>query len=125
MKISLKLPDRTLHATLEESAAAEDFASPLPLTLRLEDYANTEKVADLPKRLTRAGAPAGITPSAGDIAYYAPWGNLAIYHKSFRYSEGLILLGRLDHGAEALATPGPVTVTIELAADEPRKGKDI
>lgn len=45
----------------------------LPLTLTLEDYASTEKISDLPKRLSTQGAPAGIDPSVGDVTYYAPW----------------------------------------------------
>jgi Cyclophilin-like family len=49
----------------------------------------------------------------GDIAYYAPWGNLAIFYKDFGYSRGLIGLGRIDSGIEALNVPGSLTVTIE------------
>lgn len=55
------------------------------------------------------------------IAYYAPWGNLALYYKDFRYSDGLILLGKLDGGVEALSVPGSVKVTIELVGkDNPK-----
>ena len=81
----------------------------------LEDYASTEKISDLPKRLTTEGAPPGFAPSVGDITYYAPWGNLAIFHKDFRYSSGLVSLGTLDSGLSRLARSGPVRVTFELA----------
>jgi len=40
---------------------------------------------------------------AGDIAYYAPWGSLAIFHRDFSYSRGLVRLGRLEGHVEALA----------------------
>jgi hypothetical protein len=116
-KINLKLPDKTLTATLYDRPTARDFASVLPLTLTLEDYSKTEKISDLPKKLTTAAAPAGANPSVGDIAYYAPWGNLALFYKDFRYSDGLVLLGKLDGGAEALGVPGSVKVTIELQGD--------
>ncbi len=43
-----------------------------------------------------------MTPQVGDFAYYAPWGNLAIYYKAFSYSSGLILLGRIEEGLENL-----------------------
>src|SRR5215207_8147872 len=123
MKINLKLQGKTLTATLYDTAAGRDFASMLPLTLTFADYAQTEKVSDLPRKLTKEGAPAGADPSVGDIAYYAPWGNLALYYKDFGYSEGLILLGKLDGGAEALGAPGSLEVTIELAArDDPKRG---
>jgi Cyclophilin-like family len=39
------------------------------------------------------GSMAGSDPSIGDIAYYAPWGNLALFYKDFGYSNGLITLG--------------------------------
>jgi hypothetical protein len=58
--------------TLADSEAARDFASLLPLSLTLEDYAATEKISDLPKPLSTSSAPAGITPKVGDLAYYAP-----------------------------------------------------
>ena len=58
---------------------ARDFISLLPLTLTLEDYAKTEKISDLPRTLTKERAPAGSDPSVGDITYYSPWGNLAIF----------------------------------------------
>lgn len=111
MRISIEIGADTLTATLEDSETARDFASLLPLTLTLEDYAATEKISDLPKRLSTAGAPEGVTPRVGDLAYYAPWGNLAIFHRDFRYSSGLVKLGRLDSGAELIRHPGPYKAT--------------
>ena len=73
MKINLKLPGKTLTATLYDTPTARDFEAMLPLTLTLEDYSKTEKIRDLPRKLTKEGAPAGADPSAGDIGYYAPW----------------------------------------------------
>ncbi|WP_164000422.1 cyclophilin-like fold protein [Pyxidicoccus caerfyrddinensis] len=115
MKIRLTAGAKVLTATLLDNATARDFAALLPLTLALTDYASTEKVSDLPKRLSTKGAPSGSTPSAGDIAYYAPWGNLAIFYKDFSHSSGLIKLGRLDGDVEALRAAGPIEVKVELA----------
>ena len=58
MKIRIIASDRTLTAELEDSAAARDFAALLPLELTLSDYNRTEKIADLPRRLSIEGAPA-------------------------------------------------------------------
>lgn len=113
MKIRLIINDQTLSATLEDSIPGREFAAQLPLTLQLEDYAATEKIAQLPRRLSVAGEPEGITPEAGDIAFYAPWGNLAIFHKPFGYSKGLIRLGRIEGGLQVLRTEGPVEARIE------------
>ena len=113
MKIRLTINGKTVTASLNDNATARDFLALLPLTLTLEDYAATEKISYLPRKLSTAGAPAGFTPSTGDIAYYAPWGNLAIFHKGFRYSEGLVSLGRIESGMEALQIRGALPVTIE------------
>jgi len=118
MKIRLVIDGHALSATLEDGAAARDFLAQLPLTLQLEDYAATEKIAQLPRPLTTAGAPAGVTPAAGDLAFYAPWGNLAIFHTPFGYSKGLVRLGRIDGDLQALRRPGPVQVRIEPATDD-------
>lgn len=113
MKISLKIGKRVHTATLADGGAARDFASLLPLTLALEDYNSTEKIANLPRRIKVTGAPDGYDPSPGDITYYAPWGNLAIFYRDFGYSRGLVHLGTVNAPAEALRTPGRLEVTIE------------
>jgi len=112
MKIQLIINDRRLSATLEDSRPAREFIAQLPLTLQLEDYAETEKIAQLPRHLNVTGEPEGITPVAGDIAFYAPWGNLAIFHKPFAYSKGLVRLGRIEGGLQHLRAKGPLVVHI-------------
>ena len=113
MKIRLKLEHTTLNATLDENATARDFVALLPLTLTLKDYAETEKISDLPKKLSTVGAPASIIPVAGDITFYAPWGNLALFYKDGHDSSGLVKFGKVDSGIEAFQRPGPLKVTIE------------
>lgn len=115
-KLQIKLDGRTWSAVLYDSAAARDFVSQLPLTLTLADYNATEKIADLPKKLSTEGAPDGFTPVAGDLAYYAPWGNLAVFYRDFRYSSQLILLGKLEQSAvAALKGKEKCDVTFQLA----------
>ena len=116
MKIRLKLENRVLTATLNDSKTARGFAAQLPLILTLTDYSKTEKISDLPKKLSTDGAPSGSDPSIGDIAYYAPWGNLAIFYRDFGYSSGLVILGKIDGDIEALNGPKPLKVTIEVAS---------
>src|SRR3954462_10329155 len=114
MWISIKLGAKGITASLIDSATSRDFVSLLPVTIELEDYAATEKIGYLPRKLSTAGAPAGIEPATGDVTYYAPWGNLALFHKDFRYSSGLIPLGKMESGLEAVGEPGSATATIEL-----------
>jgi hypothetical protein len=116
VELRLRVGGTVLRATMLDSETTRDFISLLPLTLTLSDYAQTEKVSDLPRRLSTADAPDGVDPDVGDIAYHAPWGNLAIYYRDFGYSSRLVKLGSIDSGVEELATmSGDFTVTIELA----------
>lgn len=114
MQIHFTLGETVVTASLEDNPATRDFLAMLPLTVTLEDYASTEKIAYLPKRLSTEGAPDGIEPKKGDLTYYAPWGNLALFQKDFRYSSGLLKLGRIDKGFEALLKPGSANVTINF-----------
>jgi hypothetical protein len=63
---------------------------------------------------SRGERPPGSDPSIGDITYYAPWGNLAVFYKDFGYSQGLVKLGRIDSGVETLNRSGPLKVRFEL-----------
>jgi hypothetical protein len=114
MKIRITVEDKTLIAVLEDNPTSRDFVSLLPLTLTLKDYAATEKISDLPRRLSKEGAPAGSDPSIGAITYYSPWGNLAIFYRDAGYASGLIKLGTIESGIEALNRPGSFEVTIDL-----------
>ena len=114
MKIRIEIKGTSLTATLDDNPAARDFAALLPLTLTLEDYAATEKIADLPQRLSTTGTPPGTNAGPGDVSYYAPWSNLALFYKPAEYASGLVRLGRLDGGVGALRRPGPLHARIEL-----------
>jgi hypothetical protein len=97
-----------------DNPTSRDFITLLPLTITLEDYAGTEKINYLPKKLSTKEAPSGSDPSVGDFTYYSPWGNLAIYYKDFGYSNGLIKLGKIESGVEKLRSMnGDTTVTME------------
>ena len=114
-KIHVIVGNETLSATLDDTPAGRDFARLLPLELTLSDYNATEKVADLPRKIVTADEPASYTPKAGDITYYAPWGNIAIFYKPFRTSRGLVRLGTFDEPIDALLKDGPIPIRIEAA----------
>lgn len=117
MKIRIVVDGESASAVLEDSAAGRDFAALLPLSLNLVDYARIERIADLPRRLSLAGAPDGIAAKAGDIAYYAPWGNLAIFIDDGTPARGLVRLGRIESGLPLLRKSGPFTARIERVVD--------
>jgi hypothetical protein len=111
-KIEIVAGERRWTARIDATPAARDFLAQLPLELTLKDFAGNEKIADLPHPLTRKDAPDAITPHVGDIAFYAPWGNLAIFYRDGHHSPGLIPLGRIDGEAVGLAGSQPVKVSI-------------
>lgn len=90
MKIRLTSGTTVLTGTLLDNLTTRDLVSLLPLTLKLIDYAKTEKITELPRKLITSASPAASTPAAGAIAYYAPWGNLALSYKPFARSNSLI-----------------------------------
>ena len=120
MRILLEVEGTAVAATLEDTAVAQDFAALLPLELSLEDYAATEKITYPPRKLSLAGAPAGTDARAGDISYYAPWGNLALFYRDSGHAKGLVTLGHLDHrrDVDALRQPGPLRTRIQKLSDK-------
>ncbi|MEZ5537939.1 MAG: cyclophilin-like fold protein [Thiolinea sp.] len=118
VKIVIQTDHGDIQGVLESSTAGKAFAAQLPLELTLKDYHATEKIADLPARLPTQDAPAGIKPVVGDITYFAPWGNLAIFYKDFSYSNGLVRLGRIEGDLSLLSSKDSMPVRIERVPAE-------
>ncbi len=97
-KISLQINGQSYSATLYDTPLADAFYDMLPITVYFEDYNGTEKIGYLPDKqsLPTEGATDGFEPSVGDLCYYAPWGNLSLFYKSFRYSDDLYSIGHVD-----------------------------
>ncbi|MBX9933362.1 MAG: hypothetical protein K2Y56_17805 [Methylobacterium sp.] len=109
--------DRRWTARIDATPAGRGFLSQLPLELTLNDFGGNEKIADLPRPLTRRDAPKAVTPRAGDVGFYAPWGNLALFYRDGHHSPGLIPLGRIERDESGLAGSGSMKVSIRLAAE--------
>lgn len=113
-RIKLTVNGNEIFVNLDESQASRELLEMLPLTLTFEDFNNTEKIATLPDELSTEGLPSGYTPEVGDFSYYAPWGNISVFYKDFRYSNSLYKLGRVESGIEILENMnGDFEVTIE------------
>ena len=115
LNVNITVGDRTITATMEDNAAARDFLSCLPLEITLNDYNNTtEKIFYPDPALTTEGVTRGCAPTPGDITIYAPWGNVAIFCKSWSHSNDLIKIGCIDgNGIEVLSIAGDIPVKIE------------
>ena len=113
MKIRMTFSGFEMIGTLYDNASARDFFSLLPLDLTIEDYGGNEKIAYLPRKLSIEGHGPFANEQPGDIGYWSPWGNLALYHGSYRYDPGLVRLGRWDSDFTPLLTRGVFPLRIE------------
>ena len=116
MKITLEVGDKALTATLIDSKTAHDFVSLLPLTLTMNDLFGREKFAHLPRAISTEGKRTH-TYEVGDIAYWSPGPDVAIYYRNDGEKipePGIIVIGKIDSGVAALDVAGSVKVTIEL-----------
>ena len=114
IKVRIAVGEKTATAIVYDNPTSKNFVSLFPLTLELEDYNGIEKINLLSQKLTAEGAPKGFDPATGDLTYYEPWGNIALFYKDFGYANGLISLGKITSGLEAFAVSGTVVAKFEL-----------
>ena len=117
MKIRLTLDNgRAITATLIDSETTRDFVSLLPLTLTMNDLFGREKFFHLPRAISGGGKRTR-TYEVGDVIYWSPGPDVAVYYRHDGQSipsPGIIAIGKIDSGVEALDVPGSVRATIEL-----------
>jgi hypothetical protein len=114
VKIRMVFNGQTMIASLYDNASARDFASMLPLKLKIEDYSTNEKISYLPRKLTETGSGPFGNERPGDLCYFAPWGNVAVFNSRYRYSPGLIRLGRFENDFEPFRVRGEFPLHIEI-----------
>jgi hypothetical protein len=115
--VRITVAGKSIVATLANSEAARDFASLLPLTLAMNDLYRREKFAPLPRAISEQGKRTH-DYAVGTIGYWPPGPDVAIFYRQDGEripDPGLIVLGRVKAGIEALDVPGAIEVTIELA----------
>jgi hypothetical protein len=87
----------------------------LPLRLTMNDLLAREKFAALPRPISGRGRRSR-TYEIGDLIYWSPGPDVAMFYRHDGQAippPGVIVMGRIEAGVEALNMPGPVTVTIE------------
>ncbi len=99
MKISVKAADKTIIFQLNNSTASKALYEQLPLEIKVEDYSSNEKIFYPPKKLSTDNTPLAKS-AAGDLAYYAPWGDVVMFYEDFGKASGLYALGQATAGAE-------------------------
>ena len=117
MKIRLKIADKEITATLNDSETTRDFVSLLPLTITMNDLFGREKFGHLPRAISEGGKRTR-TYEVGDVIYWSPGPDVAMFYRHDRQSipsPGIIVMGKIDSGLEVLSVPGEVKVIIERA----------
>lgn len=116
MKIRITVADQAVIATLVDNETARDFVSLLPLNLTMKDLFGREKYGDLHKALSENG-PRKNSYQVGDIAYWSPDHQLAVYYRQDGESiplPGVIPIAKIDGGAEAFDVRGSMKVNITI-----------
>jgi hypothetical protein len=99
MRISVNANGKTIVFELNNSPAARDLYSQLPLSISVENYSNNEKIFYPPKKLNTSDTPLA-DAQAGTLAYYAPWGDVVIFYGRFGSAAGLYELGHAVSGSD-------------------------
>lgn len=88
---------------LNNSKAAQSLYDQLPIEIEVEDYSDDEKIYDPMKPLDVNDAPSAQGP-AGTLAYYEPWGNVAMFYGTCQGANGLYELGEAITNVEQIET---------------------
>lgn len=114
MKITVKANGKTTVFELNASTAARDLYAQLPLSIKVENYGDNEKIFYPPKKLSTGDTPKA-NAKAGTLAYYAPWGDVVLFYKDFGSARGLYELGHAIEGSEHI--PG-MSGTIQIKKND-------
>src|SRR5437660_3709444 len=113
MKIRLKIDDKVITATLNDSKTTRDFISLLPLTLTMNDLFHREKFAHLPRAISKEGKRSH-TYEVGQVVYWSPGPDVPIFYRNDGErtpNSGIIVIGKIDSGVAALDVACSVNVT--------------
>lgn len=104
MRLQIKVGDLAVEGTLEDNAITQQLTALSPVSMEMKDYAGQERIGYPPEKLGTKGNKFGLFPKEGDIALFAPWGNLCVFIKDASYSGDLIYLGKINSGLNILKT---------------------
>ena len=112
----ITIGSKTLKVIYDDNPTSQSLIKQMPFTVELKDYAGIEKIFYPKKALSGKGAPKGADPEKGDIMYYEPWGDVAIFYKDFGYADGLIKLGRIEGDVDFLKESENIEAKFEVMA---------
>jgi hypothetical protein len=118
VRVTLRVGDQVATATLADTPTGHQLAAMLPVTVDLQDPFGQAKSGVLPRGIDIAGAGREIHPTTGGIYYWPDGGDFAVFYDALGQAvppPGLVRLGSIDTGLDAIAARGDVTVTIRRA----------
>ena len=108
--IRIEAGSQSIVFQLNDSSAARSLYDQLPLTLPVENYSNNEKIFYPPKELDVSDTPPAEGP-AGTLAYYEPWGDVAMFYGECSGASGLYELGEAIAGSDQIENlAGEITI---------------
>lgn len=93
MQIKVISSETEIIFDLNESNAAKNLIEQLPLKVKVENYSNDEKIF-YPKEKLNIRATPRSHGRKGELAYYAPWGDVVMFYRDFSMAPGLYNLGK-------------------------------
>lgn len=103
IEIEIIIGNERAEGIVYDNNAGKSFLGLLPLTIKMTDYNNTEKIGKVGNKINITGEPSAYEPDKSDIAYYQPFGNLCFFYRDFRLSNSLYSIGRITNGIEIFA----------------------
>lgn len=97
LRIRVETDTHSIVFLLNSSPAAISLYAQLPLTLPVENFGINEKIVYPPEELEVDGHARRAEGPAGTLAYYAPWGNVAMFYGTCGGASGPVCLGRGRH----------------------------
>ena len=92
MQITIESNGKKTIFELNDSDAAKELYTQLPLNIDVENFGSNEKIFYPPKKLSTSNIPLANAKN-GTLAYYAPWGDVVMFYKDFGAAKGLYELG--------------------------------
>ncbi|MGO4275583.1 cyclophilin-like fold protein, partial [Paenibacillus sp. TAF58] len=89
-RIKLTFDNEEFIVKMYDNPTSRDFLTRLPLTLTFKEFSGFEKMSILDNGLSTEDAPSGSDPEVGDLGYFAPWKDVNMYYKDWKYSSGLV-----------------------------------
>ena len=110
-KIAVKSSRYTVVYRLNDSQSAKDLYNQLPLTVKVENYSDNEKIFYPTTKLNTKGTPKS-KGQKGSLAYYAPWGDVVMFYKAAGSASGLYELGSaISGGGNVSKLSGQITIS--------------